>query len=93
MLALAGFDIAVKPGELVVVLGNGSGKTTPMRCVTRTHAATDRRQRAGQRHRPRVTHRRETAPRAARAGADLPARQPSEARSVLANVALVGDRA
>ena len=41
-LALAGFDIAVKPGELVVVLGgNGSGKTTLMRCVTRTLQPTE----------------------------------------------------
>ncbi|HZQ00293.1 MAG TPA: phosphonate ABC transporter ATP-binding protein [Reyranella sp.] len=36
-LALADFDIDVRPGELVVVLGgNGSGKTTLMRCITRT---------------------------------------------------------
>jgi phosphonate transport system ATP-binding protein len=35
-LALAGFDLTVKPGELVVVLGgNGSGKTTLLRCITR----------------------------------------------------------
>jgi phosphonate transport system ATP-binding protein len=35
-LALAGFDLTVKTGELVVVLGgNGSGKTTLLRCVTR----------------------------------------------------------
>ena len=41
-LALAEFDITVKPGELVVVLGgNGSGKTTLMRCVTRTLQPTD----------------------------------------------------
>jgi phosphonate transport system ATP-binding protein len=41
-LALAGFDITVKPGELVVVLGgNGSGKTTLMRCVTRTLQPTE----------------------------------------------------
>ena len=41
-LALAEFDIAVKPGELVVVLGgNGSGKTTLMRCITRTLQPTD----------------------------------------------------
>ncbi|HTZ37205.1 MAG TPA: phosphonate ABC transporter ATP-binding protein [Stellaceae bacterium] len=35
-LALAGFNLAVAPGELVVVLGgNGSGKTTLLRCVAR----------------------------------------------------------
>jgi phosphonate transport system ATP-binding protein len=35
-LALAGFELTVKSGELVVVLGgNGSGKTTLLRCVTR----------------------------------------------------------
>jgi phosphonate transport system ATP-binding protein len=35
-LALTGFELTVKPGELVVVLGgNGSGKTTLLRCVTR----------------------------------------------------------
>src|SRR6201996_501195 len=35
-LALADFDITVRPGELVIVLGgNGSGKTTMMRCITR----------------------------------------------------------
>ena len=36
-LALADFELSVKPGELVVVLGgNGSGKTTLLRCITRT---------------------------------------------------------
>jgi phosphonate transport system ATP-binding protein len=36
-LALADFDITVRAGELVIVLGgNGSGKTTLMRCITRT---------------------------------------------------------
>ena len=41
-LALAEFDIAVRPGELVVVLGgNGSGKTTLMRCITRTLRPTE----------------------------------------------------
>jgi phosphonate transport system ATP-binding protein len=35
-IALAGFDVTVKAGELVVVLGgNGSGKTTLLRCITR----------------------------------------------------------
>ena len=35
-LALAGFNLTVNAGELVVVLGgNGSGKTTLLRCVTR----------------------------------------------------------
>jgi phosphonate transport system ATP-binding protein len=35
-VALAGFDLTVPEGELVVVLGgNGSGKTTLLRCVAR----------------------------------------------------------
>jgi phosphonate transport system ATP-binding protein len=35
-VALAGFDLSVAPGELVVVLGgNGSGKTTLLRCIAR----------------------------------------------------------
>ena len=34
--ALSTFDVAVKPGELVIVLGgNGSGKTTLLRCIAR----------------------------------------------------------
>jgi phosphonate transport system ATP-binding protein len=34
--ALSGFDVAVKAGELVIVLGgNGSGKTTLLRCIAR----------------------------------------------------------
>ncbi len=41
-LALADFDIAVRAGELVIVLGgNGSGKTTLLRCVTRTLAPSE----------------------------------------------------
>jgi len=41
-LALADFDITVRPGELVIVLGgNGSGKTTMMRCITRTLQPTE----------------------------------------------------
>jgi phosphonate transport system ATP-binding protein len=40
-LALAGFDLTVQAGELVVVLGgNGSGKTTLLRCITRTQQPT-----------------------------------------------------
>ena len=36
-LALADFDLTVRAGELVIVLGgNGSGKTTLLRCITRT---------------------------------------------------------
>ena len=34
--ALSAFNVAVKPGELVIVLGgNGSGKTTLLRCIAR----------------------------------------------------------
>jgi phosphonate transport system ATP-binding protein len=41
-LALAGFDLGVGAGELVVVLGgNGSGKTTLLRCVARMLDPTD----------------------------------------------------
>jgi phosphonate transport system ATP-binding protein len=41
-LALAEFDVTVRPGELVIVLGgNGSGKTTLMRCITRTLQPTE----------------------------------------------------
>ena len=41
-LALTGFDLTVKAGELVVVLGgNGSGKTTLLRCVSRMLDPTD----------------------------------------------------
>src|SRR5215469_10841274 len=41
-LALAEFDIAVRAGELVIVLGgNGSGKTTLLRCITRTLSPTE----------------------------------------------------
>jgi ABC-type cobalamin/Fe3+-siderophores transport system ATPase subunit len=36
-LALVDFGLTVEPGELVVVLGgNGGGKTTLLRCITRT---------------------------------------------------------
>ena len=36
-MALADFDVSVRPGELVIVLGsNGSGKTTLLRCIART---------------------------------------------------------
>jgi len=36
-LALVDFALTVEPGELVVVLGgNGNGKTTLLRCITRT---------------------------------------------------------
>jgi phosphonate transport system ATP-binding protein len=36
-LALADFDLEVRAGELVIVLGgNGSGKTTLLRCIVRT---------------------------------------------------------
>jgi len=39
--ALSDFNLTVKAGELVIVLGgNGSGKTTLLRCVTRTLAPT-----------------------------------------------------
>jgi len=35
--ALVDFDLTVRPGELVIVLGgNGSGKTTLLRCINRT---------------------------------------------------------
>ena len=41
-VALADFDITVRAGELVIVLGgNGSGKTTLLRCITRTLRPTD----------------------------------------------------
>ncbi len=41
-VALAGFDLSVRGGELVVVLGgNGSGKTTLLRCITRMLDPTD----------------------------------------------------
>ena len=41
-LALAGFDLSVAAGELVVVLGgNGSGKTTLLRCIARMLRPTD----------------------------------------------------
>jgi len=40
-VAIADFDLAVQPGELLVVLGgNGSGKSTLLRCITRTLAPT-----------------------------------------------------
>ncbi len=36
-LALSGFDLTVRAGELVIVLGsNGCGKTSLLRCITRT---------------------------------------------------------
>ena len=40
-VAVTDFDLAVQPGELVVVLGgNGSGKSTLLRCIARTLAPT-----------------------------------------------------
>lgn len=41
-LALSAFDLQVRRGELLVVLGgNGSGKTTLMRCINRTLVPTE----------------------------------------------------
>lgn len=41
-VAMSGFDLTVRAGELTVVLGgNGSGKTTLLRCVTRVLAPTE----------------------------------------------------
>ena len=40
-LALADFDLTIAAGELVVVLGgNGSAKTTLLRCISRTLSPT-----------------------------------------------------
>ena len=78
-LALAGFDLSVEAGELVVVLGgNGSGKTTLLRCISRMLTPTAGRNLA-QRHQSGRAFGRAAASGAPAAGDDLAACQPGAA--------------